>query len=93
MDDNNHNIKIHSFNTRGLRNTFKRNNIFKWLKASHAGISMIQETHSIRTDHEKWTKEWNGQIFFSDGEANSKGVAILIPNELAEVFDLIEFKR
>ena len=54
---------------------------------------MIQETHSIRTDHEKWTKEWNGQIFFSDGEANSKGVAIIIPNELAEVFELIESKK
>ena len=93
MDDNIHNLKIHSFNTRGLRNTAKRNNVFEWLKASHSGISMIQETHSIRTDHEKWTKEWKGQIFFSDGEANSKGVAILIPNELAETFELIESKK
>ena len=54
---------------------------------------MIQETHSIYTDQEKWTKEGNGQIFFSDVEANSKGIAILIPNELAEVLELIEYKK
>ena len=61
---------------------------------------MIQK-NSICTDYEKWTKEWNGQwtkewngqIFFFDGEANSKEVVILIPNELAvQVFELIESK-
>ena len=44
-------------------------------------------------DSRKWTKEWNGQIFFSDGETNSKVVSILIPNELAEVFELIKYKK
>ena len=91
--NNNDNIQIHSFNTRGLRNHFKRNNIFKWLKTSHAGITMIQETHSISTDHDKWSKEWDGEIFFSHGEANSKGVATLIPKELANCFEHIETKR
>ena len=65
---NNDNIQIHSSNTRGLRNIFKRNNIFKWLKTNHAGITMIQETHLISTDHDKWTKEWDRKKFFSDRE-------------------------
>ena len=54
---------------------------------------MIQETHSISIDHEKCKKGWNGEIFFSDGEANSKGVATLIPKELSQSFELIESKR
>ena len=33
------------------------------------------------------------KIFFSDGEANSKGVATLIPKELTESFELIEVKH
>ena len=93
MNDSIHKININSFNTRGLRNDFKRNNIFKWLKNSHPGISMIQESHSIIIDHDKWAKEWNGLIFFSDGNSNSKGVATLIPQELLEAFELIETKK
>ena len=92
MNNNIHNIQIHSFNTRGLRNNFKRENIFKWLNTSHSGIVMLQEIHSISTDHQKWEKEWNRKIFFSHGEANNKGVATLIPKELMESFELLEFK-
>ena len=47
MNNNIHTIQINSFNARGLRHNFKRANIFKWLKTSHAGIAMIQETHAI----------------------------------------------
>ena len=87
------NIHINTFNSRGLRNGNKRNNVFTWLKKSHPGITMLQETHAIEIDHEKWSKEWNGTIFFSDGEANSKGVATLIPKEYTESFELIEIKN
>ena len=93
MNDSIHKININSFNTRGLRNDFKRNNIFNWLKNSHPGKSMIQESHSIIIDLDKWTKEWNGLIFFSDGNSNSKGVATLIPKELLEAFELIDTKK
>ena len=53
MNIDKHNIQVNSFNTRGLRNKCKRNNIFKWLKTSHQGITMIQETHAILTDHDQ----------------------------------------
>ena len=53
---------------------------------------MIQETHAICTDHEKCNSEWNSNILFSNDEANSKGVATLIPIELTESYELIETK-
>ena len=42
----------------------------------------MQETHSVNTDEDQWKKEWSGEIFFSHGTSNSKGVAILIPSKL-----------
>ena len=93
MNIEKHGIKVNSFNTRGLRNKCKRNNIFKWLKTSHQGITMIQETHAISTDHDQWMNEWDGKIFYSDGESNSRGVATLIPKNLLESFELIETKK
>ena len=72
-------IKLNSFNCRGLRNSNKRLNIFNWLKTSHTGITLLQETHSAQMDEDKWTQEWGGQIPFAHGEYNARGVAILIP--------------
>ena len=91
--DANKELSINSFNTRGIRNKDKRKNIFNWLRNSHYGISMLQETHSIETDHIKWKKEWDGEILFSDGESNSKGVATLIPKELLLDFTIIETEK
>ena len=34
------------------------------------------------TDEASWKKEWDGEIIFSHGSYNSKGVAILIPQNL-----------
>ena len=53
---------------------------------------MLQETHAIMMDHDKWSKEWDGNIFYSDGPSNSRGVATLIPKELINSFELIETK-
>ena len=73
-------FKINSFNVRGLRQQNKRLAIFRFLKTKHGGIHFIQETHSTPSDEEKWQKEWGGQIIFSHGTHNSKGVAILFPH-------------
>ena len=81
-------IRINSFNCRGLRNPTKRANIFTWLKQNYHGITFLQETHSAPTDLSKWQHEWGGKIYFSHGEFNSKGVAILIPKNLEEICDL-----
>ena len=91
--NNNHILSINSFNTRGIRNKDKRKNIFNWLRNSHYGIAMLQETHAIETDHSKWKREWDGEIIFSDGESNSKGVATLIPKELLPHFSIIKTEQ
>ena len=82
MNKDKNNIHVNSFKARGLRSKNKRKNIFSWFNNSHTGITMLQETHSIPTDHDSWAKEWNGSIFFSDGGANCRGVATLIPNRI-----------
>ena len=53
---------------------------------------MLQETHTISTDHEKWKRKWDGPIFFSDGESNCRGVPTLIPQKLTSCFEIIETK-
>ena len=50
-------VKINSFNCRGLRDKKKRTNIFQWIKRNYAGITLLQETHSILEDESKWEKE------------------------------------
>ena len=64
---------FNSFNCRGLRDTKKRLDIFHWLKATHYGITFLQETHSIEEDKTAWVKEWDGSIYFSNGTSQSRG--------------------
>ena len=82
-------IDINCFNCRGLRNREKRLNIFSWLKRNHNGIVLLQETHSTILDEKKWESELDGVIYYSHGEYNAKGVAILIPNGLDITFEYI----
>lgn len=83
-------LNINSFNCRGLRDKKKRLNIFKWLKKDHPGITLLQETHSTEADEKIWKNEWGGQIYFSHGKSNKRGVAVLIPNELNLEFSYID---
>ena len=79
-------ITINCFNWRGLRNNQKRQNVFTWPKSNHSGITFLQESHSTSSDEKKWAKEWGGDIYFSHGEFNARGVAILIPKNLDNKF-------
>ena len=79
-------IAINCFNCRGLRNTQKRQSVFTWLKTNHSGITFLQESHSTSIDELKWIREWGGEIYFSHGEFNARGVAILIPQNMNSKF-------
>ena len=49
---------------------------------------MLQETHSDKKLEKFWTNEWGGRTFFSHGETNAKGVAILIhPSYAGKILD------
>ena len=69
---------FHTFNARGLGDNVKRKLIFDWLKEKHKGIVLLQETHSVKEREKMWINQWGGNIVFSHGSSNSRGVAILI---------------
>ncbi len=71
-----------SLNVRGLRESKKRREIFRWLKRYYNAkkcFTLIQECHTVKKDEELWKKEWGANIIFSHATTNSKGVAILCP--------------
>ena len=67
-----------SNNVNGLKSSKKRIKMFEYFrdKVSNNGIIFLQETHSTENAHNKWWDDFQGQIFFSHGTANSCGVMI-----------------
>ena len=76
------NLKLQTRNVDGLRDTKKRQKLFQLLKNSEENIFLLQETHTTPEDESQWKKEWDGDILFSHGSSNSKGVATLIKNSI-----------
>ena len=76
-------LKISTLNVRSLADHKKRSCIKEWLWKNHMGIMFLQETHSTEGDVKKWSKEWNSMFYCSHGNTKSKGVAIVIPNEIS----------
>ena len=71
-------VLYHYVSVRGLNNKKKRQTIFQWLQSSHQGITLLQETHSLETDENLWSKDWGNKIIFSHGTDHIIGVAILL---------------
>ena len=85
-------LTVNSFNCRGLREKTKRQYFFNWLKKSYNGVIFLQETHCTGVDELKWQKEFNGIGYFSNGTNQSRGVAILVPNNLQFEFKVLSHK-
>lgn len=81
-------LKLNSFNCRGLGNKQKRRSVFQWLNQYYSGITFLQETHTVDAAVKAWISDWKGQIEFSHGSINSKGVAILFPKHIMSVLIL-----
>ena len=71
-----------SLNVRGLSNRKKRRVIFTWCRKKRSDMILLQETHSSRDKEQFWKNEWGGNIVFSHGKSNARGVAILFRNDL-----------
>ena len=70
-------------NVRGLGQEFKRRKLFYWLKKSSASVFFLQETHSTLEIEKQWKAEWgSNKCYFSHGSSNSRGVCILIKNNI-----------
>jgi exonuclease III len=77
-------IGLLSINANGLRNESKRKSLFRWLKIYHQAeekIVFIQETHTNSANEYAWKNDWNGDVIFSNGTNDSKGVVILLPKD------------
>ena len=82
MGPRNVNFKLLSLNARGIRTFEKRKAIFSWLSKSGADICFLQETYSTRDIENIWKNQWRGNMFFSHGTCHSKGVLVLVKNNL-----------
>jgi len=71
-----------TINAQGLRSDYSRNNAFSNFIRNRLDIISLQETHWTSELETKIKSEWNGNVFFSNGTNNSRGVAILINSRL-----------
>ena len=72
-------VTIHTYNVRGMKDKYKRDQIFAYLKSNHKGIYCLQETH-LNGLHESQIKSVYGpNCFFSHGTNFKSGVCIIIP--------------
>lgn len=78
-----YNIKICSWNIRGLQKPAKRNAVLSFLKKEEVSIAFLQETHLEDKDNVKLQRSWVGQVFATSYSSFSRGVAILISKKLA----------
>jgi exonuclease III len=76
------NLKIFSYNCRGLNDSIKRRDVFNLFHTKYADILCLQETHFIKEFEKKIYSEWNGLCYFSHCKSNAKGVAILCRKDL-----------
>ena len=82
MGHQNINFKLLSLNARGIRSFDRRKSIFNWLFKSSADICFLQETYSTPEVENEWKKQWKGKTFFSHGTNHSRGVLILVKDQL-----------
>ena len=76
------NLKIFSYNCRGLNKGKKRSDIFNLFKDKNSDILCLQETHFVPEIEKNIYSEWNGKCFFNHGKSNAKGVAVLLKTNL-----------
>ena len=72
------NLKIGTFNVKGLRNDSKRRKVFQHINQTNFDVICLQETHSEVADEKIWKSQWGGKVIYSHGSRESRGVMILL---------------
>ena len=72
------NLKISTFNVKGLRNVKKRRKIFQYIHQRNFDLICLQEAHSTETEEKIWKSEFRGKIIYSHGTSDSRGVMLLV---------------
>ena len=87
-------LKVWTYNTRGIRDFVKRREIFYHMHQNKVDIAMLQETHSIKSDEAFWSSQWGSKIWFSHKTTQSKGVAILFSKKIkADVHQVVRLQE
>ena len=70
-------LKICSFNCRGLGNYRKRRDVFDYLRRSEFNIYMLQDIHCEKSKCNVFRNAWGSDIYIAPYKNNARGVAIL----------------
>ena len=73
---------ICSVNSKGLLQSEKRKRLIEWTTQQKSDILFIQETHFTGEIENKLKSEFVGDLFLSNGQSNSRGVAIWLKHSL-----------
>ena len=84
------NLKLISYNCRGLNNTKKRRDVFDFLKTKQAHIYCLQDCHFTPDMKNRIYSEWDGECYFSFGQSNSRGICVLFKKNLPITVNKIE---
>ena len=71
-----------SLNVRGINQTRKRRQLFRWLHNNKFDIIFLQETYSTKSIETVWKSEWGGDVYYSHGTNHSRGTMILFNPKL-----------
>ena len=71
-----------SLNARGIRDLHKRKSMFTWIEKQKSDIMFLQETYSTPEIINEWKFQWRGEMILSHGSNHSRGVLILINEQL-----------
>ena len=74
-------INCLTFNVNGLADNVKRREIFNYLIEKKSSLVLLQEVHSVKGCENFWSTQWGRKIYFSHGESNARGVAILLAKD------------
>ena len=69
-------------NCRGLGEFKKRRDVFHFLRKLNFSMYLLQDTHFHPSIEERIKREWGFDIFFASYNSNSRGVAILVNNNI-----------
>jgi len=83
-------IQICSLNCRGLGDKQKRRDVFNYLRDKKYSIYCLQDIHSTKEVERYIKAEWGYKCYFSHGNSQSRGVAILFNNNFEFKVNQIE---
>lgn len=71
-------VRFTSLNTGGLNAALKGTKIMTYIKNLNVNVMLLQETHLLRSEHGKLSRPLIGQIFHSQFNFKTRGIAKLI---------------